>query len=439
MFEKKSISIAFIRLGMFGNCSKDSMYPLSFAIVNAFTPKDVQLFFYDERVEKIPKNIEADIIAFTVETFSAKRTYKMAEFYKKQGKKIIMGGFHVTAMPYEALEHSDSVVIGELEGIWSKVIEDIKHNNLQKIYKNDENVPLSNIQYDYSIFKGKKYNPVGLVQFSRGCKYACEFCSIHSFFKNTVRTKSIETIINEIKNIKEKFIFFIDDNLFANEEEAIKLFKALIPLKKKWCCQISIDAAKNKDILKLMKKSGCILVLIGFESLNTENLKQMGKGANIKYNDYKEIINNIYNEGIMIYGTFVIGYDNDTKDTADMLCDFAIENKFAIANFNPLMPMPATKLYERMKKENRLTYEKWWLDDGYSYGDAMIIPKNMSETELSESCKNARYKFNTYGNIFKRFINFKANFRSLQNIVLFLLANIISKYEIQAKQGRKLG
>ena len=188
-----------------------------------------------------------------------------------------------------------------------------------------------------------------------------------------------------------------------------------------------------------MKKAGCFMVIIGFESLDFENLKTMGKSANIKYNDYKKVIDNIYSSSLMIYGTFVIGYENDTKDTAHNIMKFAIENKFAIANFNPLMPMPGTKLYERLRSTNRLIYEKWWLDDKYSYGDAMFIPQNMTPSELMESCKNARYEFNSWYNIFKRLLNFKSNCASLSNIMLFLISNIISKKEIHAKQGIKLG
>lgn len=239
--------------------------------------------------------------------------------------------------------------------------------------------------------------------------------------------------------MKEKAIFFIDDNFFSDEEAAKKLFEALIPLKKKWFCQISIDAAKNRNLLKLMKKSGCTAVLIGFESLNIDNLKQMGKGANIKHNNYREVIDNIYAAGIMIYGTFVVGYDSDTKESVNDLVDFAIENKFALANFNPLMPMPGTKLYERLKSENKLTFEKWWLDDDYNYGDAMLKPKGMSEFELMDSCKNARYRFNSTKNIFKRLLNTKANSSCLSNALLFLAANFISKAEIKNKQGKKLG
>lgn len=433
------MKIAFIRPSMFGEKSKDAMIPLVFSIIKPLTPEDVDIEFYDERVERIPKNIDADVIAMTVETFSAKRAYKLAEEYRKSGKKVILGGFHPTMLPEEAKEYADSVMVGEAEDIWQELVSDLKNNMLKDFYTSKNDCDLSKIKYDNTAFKGKKYNKIGLIQFSRGCKFKCEFCSVHAFFKDSIRCKSIECIAEEIKQMKEKFIFFIDDNLFSDAEEAKKLFRALIPLKKKWFCQISIDAAKDKELLRLMKKSGCTLVLIGFESLNVENLKQMGKGANVQNNDYSAIIKNIYDAGIMIYGTFVVGYDSDTKDSVEKLVDFAVENKFAIANFNPLMPMPGTKLYDRLKNENKLTFDKWWLNENYHYGDAMLKPAGMSEKELLDCCKDARYTFNSYKNIFSRLLNIKANCANLTNVVLFLLANLISKAEIHTKQGKSLG
>ena len=433
------LTISFIRPSMFGIQAKDALYPLVFAIVKAITPEDVKINFYDERIEKIPENIEADVVAMTVETFSAKRAYILAKKYRAQGKKVIMGGFHPTACPDEVLEFADSIVIGEIENTWPEVIFDLRENKLKRKYENCNPVDLSTVKMDYSVFKGKKYNPIGLVQFSRGCKFACEFCSVHAFYKNSVRLKSIDTIVEEIKNINEKFVFFIDDNLFSDEKRAENLFKALIPLKKKWCCQISIDIAKDKKLLNLMRKSGCFMVIIGFESLNKQNLIQMKKGVNIKNNDYDSLIKNINDASIMIYGTFVIGYDYDTKNTAEELMKFALKHKFAIANFNPLMPMPGTALFERLKKENRLIYEKWWLDDSYSYGNAMLKPCGMTPSDLVESCKSARFKFNSYPNILYRLFNLKSTCKSFKNIIFFLIANLVSHAEIYLKQGRKLG
>ncbi|HNZ82356.1 MAG TPA: radical SAM protein, partial [Sedimentibacter sp.] len=168
------------------------------------------------------------------------------------------------------------------------------------------------------------------------------------------------------------------------------------------------------------------------------NLKQMGKSANIKNIEYDRIIKKIYDAGMMIYGTFVIGYDYDNKDSAMELAEFAMKNSFAIANFNPLMAMPGTRLYDRLKDENRLTCDDWWTNENFRYGDAMLYPRGMTGEDLQKGCKNARYLFSSYKSIFKRLFC-KANFRSLSNAYLYLALNIISHIQIKNKQGRKLG
>ena len=435
-----NVKIAFIRPSMHGEMAKDAMQPLVFAIIKALTPKDVEISFFDERVESVPPNLEADVVAMTVETFSARRAYKLASLYRGRGMEVVMGGFHPTMRPDECLEYADAVIVGEAEDTWNTMVEDMKRNSLKDKYYSKNDADLSKVRYDYSVFEGKKYNRIGLVQFSRGCKFSCDFCSIHAFYKDSIRCKDTAVIVEEIKQMKEKYLFFIDDNLFADEGKSKELFKALIPLHKKWICQISIDAANDTDMLKLMKQSGCIMVLIGFESLDINNLKLMKKGANIKNIDYKKIISNIYDCNLMIYGTFVIGYDFDTVESVKDTVKFAIDNRFAIANFNPLMPMPGTALYERLKSENRLLHERWWLDESYKYGDAMLRPRNLTPSELTEGCKNARFEFNSYKNIFKRlFLGRKANANSIKNMAIFLLSNLISRKEIMAKQGKELG
>jgi radical SAM superfamily enzyme YgiQ (UPF0313 family) len=201
-------------------------------------------------------------------------------------------------------------------------------------------------------------------------------------------------------------------------------------------CQISIDAAQDKELLLRMAQSGCIMVIVGFESLNRENLKLMGKSANLK-SDYNSAINNINRAGIMIYATFVIGYDADTKKTAAEIFKFATKNSFAVANFNPLIPTPGTRLYERLKSEGRLLFKAWWNDPQYKYGDTAFIPKGMKPEELAASCKAARFKFYSPRCIFKRLKG--ANSRGLFKLFIYLLVNFVSRSEIHHKQGRRLG
>ena len=415
----------------------DAMKPLIFSIFDAITPKDIDISFYDERVEDLPNSIDADVIAFSVETFAARRAYILADKYKNEKTKIVMGGFHPTMCPDEALEHCDTVLVGDAEEIWPQYLEDLKQNKEKEIYRSTNTSNLLKLDFNSRAYEGKKYNKIGLVQFSRGCKFNCDFCSINSFYNCKVRQKSVDLIVEEIKSIKEKILFFIDDNIFLNEKTALELFEAIKPLKKKWACQISMDIAFNDKLLKAMKDSGCILVLIGFESLNEDNLKKMNKVANLKIGKYEKAINNIYKYGLMIYATFVLGYENDTPQSIEKTMQFAIDNNFAIANFNPLIPMPGTKLYERLEKDNKLIFDKWWLEPTYRYGDTAYYPENMTPDELRIGCMKARYEFNTYKNIFKRLIRNKVNRGS--NSIFYLLLNVISRKEIHRKQGKILG
>ena len=176
-----------------------------------------------------------------------------------------------------------------------------------------------------------------------------------------------------------------------------------------------------------MAKSGCSSALVGFESLDPASLKEIKKGWNVKWQSYDDAIEVFQNEGIMIYGTFVFGCDNDTVDAFDVAVDFSIKNKFILANFNPLTPMPGAPLFERMRKEGRLLHDRWWLDPEFNYGDATLRPTNMTAEELTRGCFAARRRFNTLGSIFKRLVDRRTNLRSPLRTGLFVLANYVSR------------
>ena len=432
------MKVTVIKVSMMEGKGYDAMKPFIFAIFDSITPKDIEMSYIDDRIETLPERIDSDVIALSVETFAALRAYDIARKYKTDKNRIVMGGFHPSAMPDEALEYCDTVLVGDAEDTWLEYLEDLKNCCPKQKYFSDHKHGIAKIDFNSKAFEGKKYNPIGLVQFSRGCKFRCDFCSVVSFYNCKVRQKPIDEIIDEINGIKEKILFFIDDNIFLDEDSAIELFEAIRPLKKKWACQISMDVALNDRLLVTMKRCGCILVLIGFESLDPDNLRIMNKVANLQIETYEKAIKNIYKHRLMIYATFVLGYDHDTPEAIQETLDFAIRHNFAAANFNPLIPMPDTKLYSRLMSQGKLIYDKWWLEKGYKYGDTVFYPKRMTPDELKEGCKNARFEFNTYRCIFKRLIRNRANLTPL-NAFVFLVLNVISRKEIHRKQGKLLG
>lgn len=429
------MKVTFIRLNMFEHISSDAMKPLIFGIIKNHTPHDIDIEFIDERVEKLPEKINSDIIAFSVETFTAKRAYILSKKYKSEKNIIVMGGFHACVMHGEMLKYADSVITGDAEGLWEEFLSDCQRGTPKRIYCSDESRPLETLCDDSSIYRHRYYG-IGVYQISRGCKFNCGFCSIKTMYR-CVRRKSADMVYEELKNAKEKIIFFADDNIFYDRVSALELFRKIAPLKKKWACQISMDAARDDELLADMKKSGCFLVLMGFESLNSESLKDMNKSANL-IRDYEKIIAGIYRHGLLIYGTFVLGCDGDEKDVFKRTFEFAVKNKMAVTNFNPLIPMPGTQIYRRMEEQGRLRYKKWWLSDKFRYGETAFFPKNMTPGELKEGCLKMRTDFYSMRCILKRLFSNPVNF-SLLNFFVFILANSISHREILKKQGQLLG
>ena len=420
---------------MFEHISSDAMKPILFGILKGLTPERFQIDFYDERTDKLPERIDADVIAFSVETFTAKRAYIMAKRYRTPTNIIAMGGFHASVMADEMLRYADTVLVGDAEGTWERFLTDCESGKPKRKYIADESTPLTALFDDGATYKHRYYD-IGVHQLSRGCKFNCGFCSIKTMYK-CVRRKPVDMIVRELSAAKEKIIFFADDNIFYDRQSAVELFRALIPLKKKWACQISMDAARDDELLTLMKKSGCFLVLMGFESLSRESLAEMHKAANLA-SDYDALIQNIYRHGLLLYGSFVLGCDGDRADVFEKTYKFAVRNKIAVTNFNPLIPMPGTEVYARMEREGRLRYRKWWLSDRYRYGETAFVPKHMSPEDLQNGCLKMRTDFYSLGCIFKRLFGNKYNFLPL-NLFVFMAANLISGKEIKKKQGQMLG
>lgn len=438
------MKITFIRPNLSDTRSPDAWQPLAFAVLAGLTPPDVELDFFDEHLEPIPDDHDTDLVALTVETFTARRAYQIATHFRRRDIKVVMGGYHPSFLPEEALTYADAVVIGDAEGVWGRLVRDAQQGKLQRVYKDSKLPSLEGLKFDHSIFKGKRYNPIPFirftpVQYGRGCRFACDFCSIHAFYGSRTRQRPVAELVAEIEALGRKHVIFIDDNLFVNVPKAEELFRALIPLSIRWACLVSVDIAKNARLLELMAKSGCVAAATGFESLDKENLGQMRKGWNLKDDDHITAIQKFHDQGIMIYATFVFGYDQDTVDSFDITAEFAIRSKFALANFLALTPTPGSRLYNRLMSENRLIFDRWWLDPDYRFGQATFRPLRMTTDELPEGCRRARKTFYEYGSILKRALGPVANNHDLSHLGIYLAANLVVKHNVFSNIGRRLG
>lgn len=433
------MKITFIRPHLFNRRSSDALEPLVFAILAGLTPPDIDIAFFDERLENIPLDEPTDLVAITVETYTARRAYQIATSFRQRGVAVVLGGYHPSFLPDEALQYADSVVIGDAEEVWPELVDDARRSRMRPVYQAARQPPLEGLKFDRALFRGKYYPPIAAVQYGRGCRYACDFCSIHAFYGFNLRQRPIGEVVAEIEGLDRRSVLLVDDNLFVDVPRAEALFRALIPLKIRWGCQVSIDVARNPRIVQLMADSGCVAALVGFESLEAGSLRQMRKSWNTRYGSYSAAIRTFQEHGIMIYGSFVFGYDHDTPDIFDRTVDFALESKLFLVNFSALTPTPGAALYERLRAEGRLLNDRWWLDPGYRYGQATYRPRLMDADELTEGCLRARRRFYQYSSIARRMFASPTNRGSLYHLGLFLAANLVSRRELSTKLGRPLG
>lgn len=428
------------------------MEPLQLGVLAGLTPPDVECVLYDDRIESVPYDEPTDLAAITVEIYTARRAYEIAEAFRQRGVPVVMGGFHPTLQPHECRKHSDAIVMGDAETIWHEVVDDARRNQLRDTYQAPPGIPqINGVQPRRELFRGKGYLPVTLMQFGRGCRFSCDFCAISVFFNRQNFVRRTAEILDEIAAQERKFIFFVDDNFLSDHEAAKRFLRELIPLRIRWVSQASLDMTHDPELMQLLVDSGCLGNVIGFESLNPVNLKRMKKGPNLLtrngkkpfrdgWDYYEQSVQVLRDHHLQTWAAFTLGHDHDTVESIRETSDFALHHKFCFAAYNILMPYPGTPFYARLKRENRLLYEgRWWLHPEYRFNHAAFVPKQMTPDELTEACLECRQKWNTVGSIFRRMWDFKTHLSSPIRLAAYLKYNPIYARESIKKQGMLFG
>ena len=413
--------------------------PLTLGVLAGLTPADIEVQSIDDRLETINYDQPRDLVGISVQTFSARRAYQIAAEFRKRGVPVVLGGYHPTLLPEEALHYADAVVQGAAEGVWSRLLEDARQGQLRRLYQSTQALPLRNVSAQRSIYKGKHYLPASLLETSRGCPQECSFCAVSVFSGRENRSRPVAEVVAEIAGLGKDFIFFVDDNIVGNPCAARELFQALIPLKIRWVGQASLAMTRNLELMQLMQKSGCQGVLVGIETLNPENLRLIGKRWNTAGIGYGEELKIVREHGIAVVGSFVIGLDADTLESLDATVEFAIEQSFFAAMFNILMPYPGTRLYADLLQQGRLTHPNWWIDPEYTYGSVVFKPKNIPAAALAEKRLEMYRCFYGAGSIFKRMANFHSNIANLWKFATYLGLNLPACRQETRRYGLALG
>jgi radical SAM superfamily enzyme YgiQ (UPF0313 family) len=344
----------------------------------AAMPSSVESRILDEEVESVDFGADADLIGISLMTFNAPRAYEIADRFRKDyGKTVILGGYHPTFMPDEAIMHADAVCIGEAEPVIGRMVEDFLAGNLQRFYRSGLADLALLRPLDRNLVKQSRYSPVGTIQATRGCRQRCTFCSIASFFGHQYRTRPVNQVVDELQSLGRQ-ILFLDDNLIAEVEYARDLFAAMIPLKKRWYSQCSIGIAEDEELLDLAVRSGCGGLFIGFESLSQDNLRAWKKTFT-RARDYERAIQRLHAAGIAVYAGIVFGYDWDSTDVFRNTLEFLLKANVDVLQATILTPFPGTPLFASMDQESRITDKDW---SHYDFRHVVFEPKAMSPETL---------------------------------------------------------
>lgn len=388
---------------------------ISLLYIAAMTPREHEVSIVEEETETLDFNTDCDFVGITCMTATAPRAYTIAAEFRKRGKKVVLGGIHPTVLPHEAKIHCDSVITGEAEPVWAKVLTDFESGCLQDFYNGGTTENLN----EYPLPRRDLIKPgtvLGMepIVTSRGCPYSCEFCSVWKFFGRRIRHVSVENVIKDIQNSKSSRFMFLDDNIVGDPIYARSLFLALKDMKIDWVGQASISFSKNEELLKLAHDSGCRGLFFGVESVSEEKIKRMGKSMRSQEATI-EAIKRIMSYGIFFHASLVFGFDDDDSSVFDETLEFLHKTKIPSATFNILTPYPGTDIYHQLKTQNRLITEDWKF---YDHCTVTYHPKKMTIDELYEGYQYVKRNYYSLGRIINRFP------ASIKNPLIFTIANL---------------
>jgi radical SAM superfamily enzyme YgiQ (UPF0313 family) len=375
--------------------------PLTLTTLASLVPTEIptEIRIVDEGVDEIdPDRIEADLVGISAITGTAPRAYEISAQFRKKGVPVVLGGVHPTLMPEEAMRHADSVVAGYAEESWPRLLRDFVGGKLQRRYDQSASLKLTNLPFPQrQLFDSRLVNVGDTIEATRGCIYQCDFCVVPAAWGKPLQ-KPVADVVADIRQMGAKRVIFLDLNLIADVAYAKELFTALIPLKIRWAGLVTTTIAWDDELLDLTARSGCRGLLIGFESMNQESLKEAKKAFNMR-RSYHDVVRRIHERGIAIMGCFVFGFDHDTPDSFDETYEFVMESRMDLPRYAIAVPFPATGLFKRLKAENRITTENWSLYDGQH---VVFQPKNMTAEELLKNTGRVWKKTYGYSSIWKR-------------------------------------
>lgn len=366
--------------------------PLSLGILAALSEgHDVRIV--DGDWERIPMEENFDLVGITATTFTSERAFTLAGGFKNRGSKVVLGGVHPSIMPAECLKHADAVVVGEAEYIWKDILRDAERNSLKRVYSADRVTDMNDVPMPRRDLLGEE-SWFTCVQATRGCPNSCRYCYLPSVPWRSFRKRAIELIQEEVQQLEQNLMFFVDDNLFADRDYAMNVFRGIAPYRKTWAIQAPTTIGDDTDLLDTMAEAGCFNIQVGFQSVNRKALNEAFVGHNT-VEKYRDLVERAHRRKIFVTGFFIFGFDSDGLDSFDYTVDMIKEIDLDDANLYILTPYPGTPIYAQFEKEGRLLSGKKRSDFGWAH--AVFRPLQMTPEELENGVQH------TYDRLYPHF------------------------------------
>jgi len=370
--------------------------PLStFQALGSVTPLEHSIEITDERRETIHFDGEYDLIGISAMTYQAPRAYAIADEFMRRGKTVVLGGWHPSAMPEEAQQHAHAVVTGEGEELWSQILKDIAVGTLKQVYRQEKPIDFSAVPAIGHRTTTKGFFMAMPIEATRGCPQGCNFCAITNAPGYRIfHAKPVERVIEEMQTIPQKYLLFNDASLTINVDYTKRLFKQMKPLHKKFYCYGNANVLlKDEALLRLAHEAGCISWSIGFDSVSQESIDSIGKRSNLVA-DYISVVKKIHDSGMNVDGSFMVGFDSDTKDIFDQTLDFVGSSDIDSAAFHIVTPFPGTPLFDTLEAQKRIVTKDW---RKYDCQHVVFQPKHMAAEELEEGVDTLYERY--YGSV----------------------------------------
>lgn len=351
-----------------------------YTIANMFRDKH-EVIVENENLRSISFDSTPDVVGISINIDSLPRAIEIASKFRRKGIPVVAGGIMVTTASKLIPDGSfDTLCIGDAEGTWPQIINDIENQCLKKSYRCDHILsPEEIVGPAYDMIQKSDYLYCNVIHTSRGCPFRCDFCYNSSIERKYINRR-IEDVMKEVLETNCKHIMFIDDNFIGNPKWTRKLMAELKAHKIKWNAAVSINVVDIPGLLDEMKDCGCQGLFIGFESINPNSVTNVHKVQN-NVEKYEFAISEIHKRGIMINASLVFGLDGDTKETFAATAEWIVKNKIETVTSHILTPFPGTVVFDQMQAQNRLLTSDLNL---YDTAHVVMQPQNMTAKELYE-------------------------------------------------------